>query len=212
MRLFTEIIIFVIFTSLFFQGMAFASPVVFDMPPPLKQLKVGLSSGEVKCDAFLQKIIKTSDGSPYCVKESSADRLLDNGFRNVEESDANYLGFIVQTDSLIDKLQDNNDVILGEEIEDHFPDDSKQETMILLNGEEILLQEFVYRESAILDAYGTYHLLTTDFTIDYGCNTAFFLKDYLIIVYSGTNEEIIEILQNVIGKQPFHRQPGFAHC
>ena len=40
----------------------------FDVPPPLKQLKMGILPNEIICKPGLELAFKTSDDSPVCVK------------------------------------------------------------------------------------------------------------------------------------------------
>ena len=48
--------------------------------PPLKQLKQGTSSDNVKCTEGLQLVLKQSTGTPYCVKSSSIEKLIQRGW------------------------------------------------------------------------------------------------------------------------------------
>ena len=47
---------------------------------PLKQLKQGISSDNVKCPDGLQLVLKQSTGIPYCVKPSSIEKLIQRGW------------------------------------------------------------------------------------------------------------------------------------
>ncbi len=47
---------------------------------PLKQFKSGMSASDVKCNNSLQLILKTEDGSPACVFDSSIARLVRQGW------------------------------------------------------------------------------------------------------------------------------------
>lgn len=49
---------------------------------PLQQVQSGISSQDVKCNEGLVLIIKTEDGSPACVKQSTADTLIARGWEN----------------------------------------------------------------------------------------------------------------------------------
>lgn len=54
---------------------------------PLKQFKSGLASADVSCKGNLTVVIKTSTGSPACVKPEHVKRLLANGWFFVPPSD-----------------------------------------------------------------------------------------------------------------------------
>lgn len=54
---------------------------------PLKQFKTGLASADVFCKGNLTVVIKTSTGSPACVKPEHVERLLANGWFFVPPSD-----------------------------------------------------------------------------------------------------------------------------
>ena len=47
---------------------------------PLKQLKQGTSSDNVKCAKGLQLVLKQSTGTPYCIKPSSVEKLIQRGW------------------------------------------------------------------------------------------------------------------------------------
>jgi carboxymethylenebutenolidase len=48
--------------------------------PPLKQLKQGTSSDNVKCTKYLQLVLKQSTGTPYCIKPFSVEKLIQRGW------------------------------------------------------------------------------------------------------------------------------------
>ena len=50
------------------------------VPPPLKQLKSGITLNEIKCKPSYQLVIKLRDGLPACVKETSVARLQMQGW------------------------------------------------------------------------------------------------------------------------------------
>jgi carboxymethylenebutenolidase len=47
---------------------------------PLKQLKQGTSPDNVKCTEDLQLVLKQSTGTPYCIKQSSVEKLIQRGW------------------------------------------------------------------------------------------------------------------------------------
>ena len=50
--------------------------------PPLKLFKAGISTEEIHCKSHLEFAIKTSDGSPVCLKPNSIDILNNRGWVN----------------------------------------------------------------------------------------------------------------------------------
>ncbi|TAK15906.1 MAG: hypothetical protein EPO37_09420 [Nitrosarchaeum sp.] len=54
---------------------------------PLKQFKTGLASADISCKGNLTVVIKTSTGSPACVKPEHVERFLSNGWFFVPPSD-----------------------------------------------------------------------------------------------------------------------------
>lgn len=48
--------------------------------PPLQQVEAGIEPEEVICDSGMQLLIKNSDGSPACVKPTTAERLIQLGW------------------------------------------------------------------------------------------------------------------------------------
>ena len=55
--------------------------------PPLKQFQSGIASADIFCKGNLIVVIKTSTGSPACVKPEHVERLLANGWFFVPPSD-----------------------------------------------------------------------------------------------------------------------------
>lgn len=53
------------------------------IPPPLHQLKNGISAYDVKCKQTLELVIKKSDHSPACVKPQTAQRLVERGWETI---------------------------------------------------------------------------------------------------------------------------------
>ena len=47
---------------------------------PRAQVRSGIASTEVVCKEGFELLLKTSDGSPACVKESSVDKLIERGW------------------------------------------------------------------------------------------------------------------------------------
>jgi len=56
------------------------------IPLPLKQFKSGIAAKDVKCEPGLQIIIKAEDGSPACVRSSTAAILVTLGWAKSQES------------------------------------------------------------------------------------------------------------------------------
>ncbi len=48
--------------------------------PPLKQFRAGIPNEEIKCKEGFELVIKTSSGSPSCVKPQSLQKLLERGW------------------------------------------------------------------------------------------------------------------------------------
>src|SRR3972149_7984319 len=63
------------FASIFFSSVAFA-----DVVSPKKQLQAGISSEDVICNEGYVKVIKVSSGKPSCVKPSSVEKLIEQGW------------------------------------------------------------------------------------------------------------------------------------
>lgn len=55
-------------------------PLVTYFLSPLKQLKHGTNPDNVKCTEGLQLVLKQSNGTPYCVKPSSIEKLIQRGW------------------------------------------------------------------------------------------------------------------------------------
>lgn len=51
-----------------------------DALPPLRQLKSGIEPSAVECDSDMELLIKSSNGSPACVKPTTAERLVQLGW------------------------------------------------------------------------------------------------------------------------------------
>ncbi len=47
---------------------------------PRAQIKSGIASNEISCKTGFELILKSSDGSPACVKESTAGKLIERGW------------------------------------------------------------------------------------------------------------------------------------
>lgn len=56
------------------------NPNVTSFVTPLKQIQLGTSPESVKCNQNLQLVIKTEDGSPACVKDTSIGKLVRQGW------------------------------------------------------------------------------------------------------------------------------------
>ncbi|MDE1766620.1 MAG: hypothetical protein KGI27_10180 [Thaumarchaeota archaeon] len=50
------------------------------LQPPLKQIKPGMSIGDIRCNAGLQLVLKAEDGSPACVTHETAQKLVERGW------------------------------------------------------------------------------------------------------------------------------------
>lgn len=48
--------------------------------PPLKQIKAGTKPSDVTCTEGLELVLKSSDGSPACIKPSSVSKLIERGW------------------------------------------------------------------------------------------------------------------------------------
>jgi hypothetical protein len=48
--------------------------------PPIKQMKMGVSSQEILCNEGMELIFKSSDGSPKCVSSIAAEKLVTRGW------------------------------------------------------------------------------------------------------------------------------------
>lgn len=59
---------------------------ISELTPPLKQLRDGISVNEIKCKENLELVIKASNGSPACVKPSTATKLVAWGWAKPLES------------------------------------------------------------------------------------------------------------------------------
>ena len=70
-------------------------PVVITMESPLKQFKSGTVPYFVICNRNLQLVIKSSDNSPACVRSSSIERLLKQGWVNAYDNNGKYLPIIL---------------------------------------------------------------------------------------------------------------------
>jgi len=70
-------------------------PVVITLESPLKQFKSGTDPYFVICNQNLQLVIKSSDNSPACVKPSSIERLLKQGWVNAYDNNGKYLPILL---------------------------------------------------------------------------------------------------------------------
>jgi dipeptidyl aminopeptidase/acylaminoacyl peptidase len=52
----------------------------FGLPSTLKQFKSGVKPTDITCQVYLQRIFKTEDGSPACVKPGTAQKLIERGW------------------------------------------------------------------------------------------------------------------------------------
>ena len=62
-----------------------ASQTTYVIPLPLKQFKSGIAAKDVKCEPSLQLVIKAEDGSPACVRSSTAAMLVTLGWAKSQE-------------------------------------------------------------------------------------------------------------------------------
>lgn len=58
----------------------------FDIPPPTKLLKVGMRINDIQCSKDLILIQKSSRDSIACVKDSTAEKLIERGWTNLSKS------------------------------------------------------------------------------------------------------------------------------
>lgn len=65
------------------------------IPLPLKQFKSGTDPYFVICNQNLQLVIKSSDNSPACVRPSSIERLLKQGWVNAYDNNGKYLPMVL---------------------------------------------------------------------------------------------------------------------
>lgn len=72
-----------------------SGPVVITLESPLKQFKSGTDPYFVICNQNLQLVIKSSDNSPACVRPSSIERLLKQGWVNAYDNNGKYLPTIL---------------------------------------------------------------------------------------------------------------------
>ncbi len=70
-------------------------PVVVTLESPLKQFKSGTDPYFVICNQNLQLVIKSSDNSPACVRSSSIERLLKQGWVDAYDNNGKYLPMIL---------------------------------------------------------------------------------------------------------------------
>ena len=47
---------------------------------PLKQLNQGINASDIQCSEGLQLVLKQSTGTPYCIKQSSVEKLIQRGW------------------------------------------------------------------------------------------------------------------------------------
>lgn len=80
-------------------------------PSPLQQVQAGISPQDVKCNENLVLIIKTEDGSPACVKQTTADALISRGWGISAINSASTNTGAGQSSNPIITLQDNNNKI-----------------------------------------------------------------------------------------------------
>ncbi|MGI0058246.1 MAG: hypothetical protein ACREBJ_00630 [Nitrosotalea sp.] len=62
---------------------------------PLEQLRFGVDSHNVICKQNLQLVIKTEDGSPACIKSTSIERFLKQGWINAYDNNGKYLPSVI---------------------------------------------------------------------------------------------------------------------
>jgi len=213
MRLFTELAIFIIFTSLFLQGMAYGYPgafpgATFDVPAPLKQLKIGLDVGEIECNKNMVLLIKVGNSSPACVKESTVTRILEHGWLYPTENDVDHSVQLDSINGLVNFLGKHYSVELGEVKSIAEPPFVQ---VILLDGSEIVVTEYQNKKEAINAAYQTYsEILNMGGDVDPICCTSYFLKDNLVIrvFYYYDESEFVEKFEVIMGS-PFSELGGF---
>lgn len=88
--------IFVILASgLVIYSNASADTTVITLESPLKQFKSDIDPYFVICNQNLQLVIKSSDNSPACVRPSSIERLLKQGWVNAYDNNGKYLPIIL---------------------------------------------------------------------------------------------------------------------
>lgn len=76
-------IVAIVGLSIIFGNVAFAQTVILS---PLKQLKSGISSMDVKCSTNYVLVIKSKDGTPACVKQQTAQILVLRGWGKIAEN------------------------------------------------------------------------------------------------------------------------------
>ena len=59
---------------------------------PLKQFKSGIAAKDVKCETGLELLMKSHDNMPACVKSTSTQRLLEQGWINPYDFNGKYIG------------------------------------------------------------------------------------------------------------------------
>ena len=82
-------------TSASKEVMKSSDPVIITMESPLKQFKSGTDPYFVICNQNLQLVIKSSDNSPACVRPSSIERLLKQGWVNAYDNNGKYLPMVL---------------------------------------------------------------------------------------------------------------------
>jgi plastocyanin len=77
---------------------------------PLKQIKSGISVGNIQCDTNLILVIKTEDGSPACVKSDTATKLFARGW--AQSSTQPTSGSDQTSNQIVTLAQNNQEIYL----------------------------------------------------------------------------------------------------
>jgi len=109
------------------------------IPSPLKQIKLGMSADEIECKNDFKLVIKIRNQSPACVKPTSVDRLILNGWRlpQLIESTESF-----DTEALLELLQNEyTNITLTNQTENitWFEEDF---VTISINEKNILVHEY----------------------------------------------------------------------
>ncbi len=182
--------------------------------PPKKQIEKGIELEDVTCKEDLQLIFKY-DGSPACVKPSTATKLVERGWgtntplpwtptKGPSESPdtVSHGGDVVDYVSFVDNLRATGAIVTpGGSISQPFF--TVEGIVILVNGDDVQVFEYPTFIDAEFDARkvspdGSSIGTSMPFWIG---SPHFYLKENIIVLYVGDNLDTLSIIESVLGSQ-----------
>jgi len=175
------------------------------IPSPLKQIKLGLSADEIECKNDLKLVIKIRNQSPACVKPTSVNRLILNGWRLPQEIESTKS---FDTEALLELLNHlYTNVTLTNQTE-NIPVFEEDFVIISIKEKIILVHEYNNKSAAKLASQNFIKFNEEQGElIDWPCQGYYLFKDKVLIVHYGIDANFKTPLFKFINT-PFFAHPG----